>query len=351
MKANFKLKQILSLLICMILALFLTNCNDEPTKPPLELIPKGKGLYVINEGTYGMGNASLYFVNLEDSNTAIDLFKAANNRPLGDIFQSMVLINNNAWLIVNNSSKIEVISTKDSKSIGTIKGLKSPRYASEVLPNKVYVTDLCSDAISIVDAITLTKTGEIKCQGWTEEMILFQNKVWVTNHNSHYLYVINPNTDKISDSIKLAYGGSSLLSDKAGKIWVLCSGDVTKNKTGGLFCINPNTLSIEKQILFNSAAFNPVKLKQNKANDTLYYINQGLFCMTKSADYMPTLPFITQPSNASFYGLTINPVNGNILVADAVDFVSRGNLFVYSPTGNLLKSYKVGIVPGEFMWW
>ncbi len=341
-----------SLFSVLLLAIVLVHCKDEPAIPPPNIQPTGKGLYVVNEGTFGMGNASLSFINLEDSTsrTDIDLYKSANNLPLGDIFQSMALINNNAWLIVNNSSKIEVIATKDSKSIATIKGLKSPRYALEVGPGKVYVTDLFANAISIIDANTNTKTGGIKCNGWTEELIMAQNKVWVTNFKSHYLYVINPINDEISDSIKLAYGGSSILSDKAGKIWVLCSGDLAKNKTGGLFCINPINLSIEKQILFKSASFNPIKLKQNKANDTLYYINQGIYAMAKTEPEMPSIAKITQPSGSSFYGLTINANNGNLLVADAVDFVSRGNVFVYSNSGILLKSYKVGIVPGEFMW-
>jgi len=332
---------------------FLSNCKDEPPKTQTSNIKSGKGLFIVNEGTFGYGNASLHHINLENDslNNNEDLFKPNNNRPLGDIFQSMTLINNNAWLVVNNSGKIEVINPETSKSLATIKNLKSPRYALEVSPGKVYVTDIYSNSISIIDVNSFTKTGEIKCNGWTEELLLYQNKVWVTNHNSTYLYLINPITDQITDSVNLAYGGSSLLGDNDGKIWVLCSGDVLKNKTGGLFCLNPTTFKIEKQLLFISSSFNPVKLNQNPTNDSLYFINNGIYGFPKTASILPDNPFVTQPSNSAFYGLTIQPSTGNIFVGDAGDYVSRGNIRMYSPKGVFIRSYKVGVAPGEFMWW
>jgi DNA-binding beta-propeller fold protein YncE len=282
-----------STFLCALCAsvVLLSNCKDEPTRTQTNSIPQGRGLFVANEGTFGMGNASLTYINLENDtlNTEEDLFKTNNNRPLGDVFQSMSLINKNAWLVVNNSGKIEVINPETSKSVATIKNLKSPRHALEVILGKVYVSDLYANAISIVDANSFTKTGEIKCKGWTEEMIVFQNKVWISNHNSDYLYIINPTTDIITDSIPLAYGGSSLLSDKEGKVWVLCSGDLIKKRTGGLFCINATTLKIEKQWLFTKDDFNPVKLKQNPATIVCILLIKEFLDFPKQQVFFPQI--------------------------------------------------------------
>ena len=196
-----KIKESKALFLLNILlgSIFLLTCKDEPHINPTPAITKGKGLFVVNEGTFSLGNASLYYINLENEtlNTEEDLFKSNNNRPLGDIFQSMTMINNNAWLVVNNSGKIEVINPETSKSVATIKNLRSPRYALEVLPGKVYVTDIYSNSISIVDANSFSKTGEIKCVGWTEELIIYQNSVWVTNHNSDFLYIIDQSCPEI----------------------------------------------------------------------------------------------------------------------------------------------------------
>ena len=51
-----------------------------------------------------------------------------------------------------------------------------------------------------------------------------------------------------------------------------------------------------------------------------------------------------------FYGLTINPVNGEIYVSDAVDYVQSGTVLRYSQDGELLDTFNVGINPGSFCW-
>ena len=148
----------------------------------------------------------------------------------------------------------------------------------------------------------------------------------------------------------VAYGGSSLLCDKE-NIWLLCSGDAAKNETGGLFCIHPGTLKIVKQWTFANPGFNPVKLKQNPAQDSLYFLYKGIFGFPKTASLLPASPFISEASGANFYGFTVHPVNGNIVVADAADFISRGKILVYLPNGTFIKSYGAGVVPAEFLWW
>ncbi|NUM31921.1 MAG: hypothetical protein HUU47_06320 [Bacteroidetes bacterium] len=314
---------------------------------------KNEGFFLTNEGTFGLGNASLYFINLKDEskNTNSDLFYAANGRKCGDVLQSINLIGENLWLVINNSGKIEVINSENLKTVQTIKNFKSPRYTLKVNEEKVYVSDLYSNAISIVNSNNFTKVGEIKCSGWTEEMILVNNKVWVTNHNSNYVYIINPETDKISDSLEIAWGGSSIIYDNSNKIWVLCSGDATKNKTGGLFCIDEKKMKIEKKILFDKPDFNPIRLKFNKENDSFLFVYKGIYKFSKYANSLPSNPIIAEKKGSSFYGLTVDKTNGNILIADAGDYLSSGQILVYSPTGHFIKSYKAGIIPSDFFWW
>lgn len=336
--------------ICVVL---ITSCNEKEKASVTNNISQNEGFFVVNEGTFGFGNSSLHFINLKDEskNTGNDLFFNANNRKIGDVFQSLNLINNNLWLVINNSGKIEVINPQNFKSIASIKNLKSPRYTLEVMTGKVYVSDLNSNFINIINSVDFSKKGEIKCAGWTEEMLLYEQKVWVTNHNSDYLYVINPQNDIITDSIKLAWGGSSLLSDKYGKIWVLCSGDLIKNKKGGLFCINAKNLKIEKEILFDKSDFNPFKIKQTANNDSILFICKGIYKFSKNDNIIPLMPFIKELSGSSFYGFTIDNNYGNIYVADAYDYVSNGKIHKYSPSGNFIKSFDGGVVPSDFMWW
>ena len=339
--------------LSILLTLFLSRCKEKETQQPGTDLHKNTGVFVANEGTFTFGNASLHYINLTNDslNTNSDIFKQVNGRPLGDIFQSMALIDDKLWLVVNNSGKIEVIEPKTGVSVKTIKGLRSPRYALKVNPNKVYVSDLYSQSIQCIDPLTMTVTGSIRCSGWTEEMLLFDGLVWVCNHDRNYVYIIDPEKDQVTDSIYVAFGGSSILSDKHGMIWLLCSGDELKNKTGGLFGINPKDKKIAHAIYFDNSAFNPVKLKQNPEQDSLYFVYKGIYALSKSGKALPQIAFVSQPTGSSFYGLAINSTTGDLLVADALDYQSKGYVRLYSSSGAYIKKYQVGVVPGEFLFW
>lgn len=55
-------------------------------------------------------------------------------------------------------------------------------------------------------------------------------------------------------------------------------------------------------------------------------------------------------NNTLYYGLTINPVNSEVYIADAIDYVQNGVVLRYSPDGELLDEFYVGIIPGAFCW-
>jgi hypothetical protein len=334
-------------------SLLLFSCTDDKTDSPKTDIQKNSGVFVANEGTFTFGNASLFYINLDKDSLSSqsDIFKQVNNRPLGDILQSLALIDEKLWLIVNNSGKIEIVEPSTGLSINSIRGLKSPRYALQVSPSKVYVTDLYSQHITVINPQSYAVIGSIKCAGWTEELISHDGKVWVCNHDREYLYVIDPTKDIVTDSIKVAYGGSSILKDKNGMIWILCSGDETKNKIGGLFGINSNSATVSQKWLFDNSAFNPVKLKQNPNQDSLYFVFKGIFGFPKTTALLPANPFIIQESGSSFYGLTIEPIRGDLLVADAIDYQSKGYVRIYSANGKYKKKFQVGVNPGEFLNW
>ena len=50
----------------------------------------------------------------------------------------------------------------------------------------------------------------------------------------------------------------------------------------------------------------------------------------------------------SFYGLGIDKTTNEVFVADAVDYVQKGNIYVYSAAGNLQSQFKTGIIPNGF---
>ncbi len=71
--------------------------------------------------------------------------------------------------------------------------------------------------------------------------------------------------------------------------------------------------------------------------------------MDVTANRVPVRPFL-EYRDTKYYGLTVNPVNGEVYVADAIDYQQQGMIYRYSPEGKLIDEFYVGIIPGAFCW-
>ncbi|MES2629678.1 MAG: YncE family protein [Bacteroidota bacterium] len=336
-------------LLFLLFTVSLTSClKDKPPVVQTTLLPGSsgsEGVFIVNEGTFNFGNAGISYYRFSDGAVSEDLFKTANNRKLGDVCQSMTRHNGKLYVVVNNSQKIEVVDPVSFVSQGQIKGLLSPRYFLGVSINKAYVSDFKSGKVSVVDLITNTVSKTISCPGWTEEMALAYGKAYITNYYSNYLYVIDTRTDLLTDSINVGYGGTSIVQDKFGKLWVAVSGNSDAGENGKLVVIDPSDDKVEQSLPFASGR--PSNLFLNAGSDTLYYLDKHVWKMPVSSVSLPTSP-VVNTNGKTAYGFGVNPANGEIYVADALDYVQRGLVYRYSPAGNLISSFKVGYIPSRF---
>ncbi len=333
----------------MTVFVFASCVKDKPNNPvqPSVTISGGHKTYITNEGKFGGINASVSLYDVGSTQVTDDIYKIQNNNAvLGDVCQSMTKANNNYYVVVNNSGKIVVVNRDDFKQKGTISGLVSPRYILAVTFQKAYVSDLYSNAISIIDLNAFAKTGSIPCGGWTEQMVLIYNKAFVTNMNSGYVYIINTITDKISDSVNVGINAGSIVIDKNAKVWVLSTGDKANNIAGKLSRIDPVSLQIELALPF---AINdvPQALCSNGGKDTLYFLNKNVYRMEISSTTLPSNAFINNNGN-KFYGLAVNDKDYTIYLSDAIDYVQKSAIMVYMPTGQLKTTFKAGINASGF---
>lgn len=337
-------------LIYIVLIISLASCvNDKPNDAlqPQVTLSNGHKVYVTNEGNYGSNNASVTLYDLGNNSLVSDVYKTQNNNvALGDVCQSMTKINNNYYLVVNNSGKIVIVSADNFKIQNSITGFNSPRYILPVSPNKAYVSDLYANAISIIDINSNTKTGSIACSGWTEQMVLLYNKAFITNMKSNYLYVINTSNDQISDSILVGPNAGSLVIDKNSKVWVLSGGNSTSSVVGKLSRINPISLAVEASYSFTNSD-NPGNLCINTSRDVLYYLNTHAYKMNISDNNLPISPFISGTGH-TFYGLAVNDKDNDIYISDAIDYIQKSTIMVYSNAGQPKSSFKAGINASGF---
>ena len=332
----------------IILSLIILSCEKE--KMPLPSTPfnsESGGVFISNEGNFQSGNGTLVYYNPSTEAVISNEYENTNHNSLGDICQSMNLINGKLFVVVNNSGKIEVCNPNSLQHLSTITGLTSPRYIIQAGTSKAYVSDTYSNTVSVINLDNNTVTSTIPIPGWTEQMLKINNKIYVTDVYSAYLYVIDPTNDIVSDSIHISKGAGWIVGDKNGKIWVLCGGDYLQTYNGALFRIDPSTNQIELSISFPANDF-PSRLCINGTGDMLYYLNNGIFRMGLNDTSFPLSTFIPSVSN-SFYGLGVNPVNNEIFVSDAIDYIQRGKVIRYDGNGMQLSKITAGIIPGDFL--
>lgn len=342
------------LVFTLFILMLLSSCKkDRPEEGTgLTVVDGGRGLIVGSEGNFQFGNASISLYDYESQSVSVEVFKNANEYLLGDVLQSMYQMNNSLYLVVNNSSKIEVVDRSTFKSIGSISGLASPRYFLPVSNSKAYVSDLYSNSISVLDLNSQEVKGSINVSGWTEEMILLYGKAFVCNKGKNLLYVIDTSTDEILDSIVIGSSPSNVQQDQNGMLWVLCQGDNDEGAPAGLYKVNP--ISFEVEIIFDFNVGDQVgNLDFNGANDTLYYLcsgsKNGVFRMSIADAVLPSSSFISSAQGGNYYGLAVDPYGGEVLVSDAIDYVQKSKVSVYDPKGNLLTSFTSGINTSSFM--
>ena len=163
---------------------------------------------------------------------------------------------------------------------------------------------------------------------------------------------IDTETDQVVEELKVGIQPTSLVMDKNHKMWTITDGGYEGSPYGyeapSLYRIDAETFTVEKQFKFKMGDW-PSEVQLNGTRDTLYFINKAIWRLPVTATNFPVKPFVPY-QNTLYYGLTVNPFNSEVYVADAIDYVQDGVILRYSPEGELLDEFYVGIIPGAFCW-
>lgn len=318
------------------------NCNDE------DIQTQSADVLILNEGNFGWGNGSISHYQPTSKIISNNVYQQANsNTPLGDVIQSAYQVNDKIYVIANNSSKIEVINSSNFKSMSTITGFNSPRYFLPISNSTAYVTDLYANSIHVLDLNSNAIIGNITTNGWTENMLLLNDTVYVCDKTNDNLLIINPANHALVDSIKLGVEPNSIIKDKNNKLWILCGGGFQEDNPK-LIKYNPQTRIIENTFVFSNINESPNNLVINSDGDQIYFLNNHIYILAINSTSLPSSALVNSNGN-TFYGLGIDPITEEIYVADAIDYVQSGVVFRYDNNGSLIDQFNVGIIPGNFL--
>ncbi|HJC19016.1 MULTISPECIES: DUF5074 domain-containing protein [Alistipes] len=324
-----------------------------------EFSASGRGLFVTNEGNFQYGNATLSYYDPKTKRVENEVFFRANGFKLGDVAQSMTVRDGVGWIVVNNSHVIFAIDIDTFREVGRITDLTSPRYIHFLSDEKAYVTQIWDNRIFIVNPKRYEITGYIECPGMTmesgstEQMVQYGKYVYVNCWSyQNRILKIDTETDEVVDELTVGIQPTSLVMDKNHKLWTITDGGYEGSPYGyeapSLYRIDAATFEVEKQFRFKLGDW-PSEVQLNGTRDTLYWINRDIWRMQVEEERVPVRPFI-EYRDTKYYGLTVDPHNGDVYVADAIDYQQQGIVYRYTAEGEQIDRFYVGIIPGAFCW-
>lgn len=326
------------------ISIFLFSCSsDDDSTTAIYETDYSDGIFIVNEGNFGTPNASVSSVSADLTNVSNNIFQNANNgRALGDVAQSMTFSGDYAYIVVNSSNVVEVVNKHDFTSIATIsEEMSSPRYAV-VENNKLYVTQMATQAkkVTVYNATTFEYIQSIDL-GFQPELIVEENdKIYVsanTFSTSNKLAIINPTTDTVEETLTFdaAINGLTTGNDQ---VFVL-----TTNASETIIS------KIENNVVTTASTHNVgnARYLEFDTNKLYFTSNLNIYEVATTANANATVLFtVTDNSWSSLYGFEV--FDGRIFTSDAKAFTEDGVITIYNTAGTILKTFRSGVGPNGF---
>jgi YVTN family beta-propeller protein len=341
-----------ALILVTIISVSFSSCDDDDNQP------KGKfeeGVLVVNEGNFQDANGTISHIS-PDGTVTQDLFGTVNSGlALGDVVQSISIDNDLAYIVVNNSNKIEVVNANTFVSAYTLKDLALPRYFT-TFDGKGYLTEWVSYSdpgrVSIVDLNAHEVTESITTDFGAENIIAHQGKLYVSNNFTNTVSVIDPVGKEVIKTIEVGNSPGAFLVDKQNMLWVICGG-AFQAENGELVQLDPAksddeaTNSVLKTVELHANVSSKAAI--NKAKDKIfYYKGNSVYALSTSDTEAPASALFTETQASSFYGIGIDPENDVLYMADSKSFAGNGTIYRYNLSGTAMDDFSAGVGPNGF---
>ena len=334
-------------------------------------------LFILNEGGMGSNNSTLDFLRFEDGKYILSAFSKMNpdvGAGLGDVGNDIAIHGKEAWIVVNNSGIVEVVSADDETEIATVT-VPTPRNIA-FDDNYAYVTSWAGAYItygadySITDSKnpkgqvyrinlkTKKAEGSVEVGYQPEGIACYNGKLYVANSGGIssqlpplYSYdntvsIIDAASFKVEKTVEVQVNLKNVYSDGKGNIYVTTLGNYW-DVHSGLYMLTASAPASVKHIddYVSISALN---------GDTVYCIGTDSE-FDWSATHVYSAWSVTggskkalslNLSDATPYGLAVLDAD-TFFVGDAGDYFNPGSVSCYYK-GSKKWSVTAGVCPGHF---
>jgi YVTN family beta-propeller protein len=347
-----KLRSVLSL-VALSAAIVFTSCDKDDDKPEGEF---ASGVFVVNEGNFTEADGTISFFDPSSKTVKEDLFGSINDgRALGSVVQSVKVDGDLAYIVVNNSNKVEVVNANTFVSEYTLEDVKLPRYFT-TFNGKGYLTEWVSFSdpgrVAVINLNNHSIETTITTDFGAENIIAANGKLFVSNNFTNTVSIIDPVSNEVIDAVEVGNGPGEFAIDKENKLWVICGGgydmDYNPLNDGALYRINTTTNEVDKTILLNTNVSS--KMVMNKSRDVFYYYKgKNIYDIFIADETASGEALIAGTDVVGFYGIGFDAKNEIIYAADAKGFSGNGIVYRYQTDGTLIDTFDAGRGPNGFV--
>ena len=335
-----KISKLLSALFAATL-LFTTSCRtDDPIDEPQ---PKGayeNGIFLSNEGNFGSPTATVSFIS-NDLSVENKIYSANNGGAvLGDVLQNIGVNGDNAYLILNNSNKIEIVNRYTFKKVATVSDqVSQPRYIA-FAGNNYYVTNSSGSSkfVNVYNSTTNAFVKKIDLTSSGERIVEASGKIFVQNASfgsGKKITIINPTSNTVEKEVTVPNGNIKKTISTGGNVYTIAS----TSTDSYIYKLSPTGAISSTITLTGIANGNNLEI-----DGTKFFFSSGakVYSMDLSSTVIPATPVLTLTDNSwsALYGFSV--IDGKIYISNANGFTADSTVEIYSTAGTLLKTVTAG---------
>ena len=370
------------ILYITLLAVVLVGCRDDENIVYPDSHDTGEttttgniaGMYVLNEGNMGSNKATLDYLDFKTGNYSRNIYPSRNPsqvKELGDVGNDIKIYGSRLWMVINCSNKVEVMDKWTARRIGQI-DIPNCRYI-KFDGGYAYITSYAGPVlltpdydqigyVAKVDTATLREVARCEVGFQPDELEIVNGRMYVANSGGYMspnyettVSVIDMESFTEVKRIEVAVNLHRLKADSNGLLWVSSRGDyeytpsqlyiidLADEEVCGSVDVGVSSMCLAGDSLYILA--DDYSYLDNGWRGAAYSIvdvvEQQVVCDNFIKD--GTERDIKMP-----YGISVNPVNGDIYVTNATSFVDPGRLICYSKQGRKKWEVRTGDIPAHF---
>lgn len=233
------MKKYFNTLLIGLAALALTSCSDDEKNGP-DVSPENNGtqcVYVLSQGNFYKNiEGGLSVLDYSTKTALPNVFKAANNRSLGDTPQCGVAYGSKIYVGTSVSNTIEVLDAVTYKSIKQFQLSQNPEngtspYSMLAYDGKVFIS-MYDGYLARLDTLSLTIDKNVKVGPNPDKIALYNGKIYVPvsegmNGQADYgktACTVDPATMTIEKKFDVGLNPTQFLS-AGNHLFLLCNGN------------------------------------------------------------------------------------------------------------------------------